>query len=968
MQSAANSMRSLKAQATAASTGISGDFEQTSGAASRFTSSVGAQFGQLTQKISSFANGAATATSAAIAGFAIPTLFKGWQRMTSIQDSTVALGTALHDTTAAADLLNNVLNVVRGTPFNFDQFASAAQQMVGMGISADAVPGYLKAIGEASATQGGRANEFAQRLSTIYGQVAAQGRIMGDDIMQISQTGVNALAILGNHFGVTAGEMRDMVSKGAVPAKEALDVLSEGILNGSNGVNGATIAFAGTMEGLRKTLTGAIGGVKAAQARLGAAFLTPFSGAFTEAANVATAVIDKLTPVVKSFAEMIVANPGFKKFKEWLSTIPDKIPAILQGLDGMKTTLGPLIGMMFAMASTNIGDAFGPLGALIPKIGPLTGFLIGLAATSEPLRQSFAQLAQSIMPVVQSLSEAFAPVLDQVGQVIISLIPSINGLMPSIVDLVNSFLPLVPVLANLAGILIPILTDTIGMLLEAGLTPLMQAIMPIVTLLAQSLAPVIGQLGSILHDVLGQALTTLIPLIIDLANQFLPMIPTLSKLAIDLLPVMADILNTGLTVGFALLKDAIIPVVGFLVDIVDKVISFVDHGNNLSFVIDTIVAAFVIWKAAMLISAIIEAVTTAMGAMAAAIEIVNMVMSANPIMLIVIGLIALGAAIYLAYTHFSGFRAVVDAVWQGIQTAFHAAWDVISAVFGAIWSFISGVLMPIFMTFWNVIMTVWNAISGVITTVWNGVIAVVFTAIKVYIGILMLNFYLIWNVVKFVFEMISGAISWAWENVIKPIWDLFMMYINDILIPIFNTLMSVVSSVWDAISSAISSAWDFIKGVFNKIWDGVQWVLDKFFTVGGFISDAFATVGDLILKPFKWAFNKIVDIWNSTIGSMKFSIPFTDISFSAPKLDHWYHQGGYVQGPVGSDVPAMLQAGEYVLSRKHLLELNSSAPKTSNGNSNMNVTINMPPGSDGADVVDAIKKFERHNGPVFARA
>src|SRR5690606_1378617 len=150
-------------------------------------------------------------------------------------------------TCALPILLGDVLEVVRGTPFNLDQFAAAAQVMAGMGIEAQKIPTYLTAIGEASATQGSRANEFAERLSTIFGQIAAQGQLSLSDVWRISETGVNALAILANHFGLTRDEMKDMISSGAVPAGEALDALARGILEGSDGVAGATIAMAGNM-------------------------------------------------------------------------------------------------------------------------------------------------------------------------------------------------------------------------------------------------------------------------------------------------------------------------------------------------------------------------------------------------------------------------------------------------------------------------------------------------------------------------------------------------------------------------------------------------------------------------------------------------------------------------------------------------------------------------------------------------
>jgi hypothetical protein len=38
------------------------------------------------------------------------------------------------------------------------------------------------------------------------------------------------------------------------------------------------------------------------------------------------------------------------------------------------------------------------------------------------------------------------------------------------------------------------------------------------------------------------------------------------------------------------------------------------------------------------------------------------------------------------------------------------------------------------------------------------------------------------------------------------------------------------------------------------------------------------------------------------------------------------------------------------------------------GGGTVNVTINMAPGANGDDVVDAIRRYERRNGPIFQSA
>lgn len=97
----------------------------------------------------------------------------------------------------------------------------------------------------------------------------------------------------------------------------------------------------------------------------------------------------------------------------------------------------------------------------------------------------------------------------------------------------------------------------------------------------------------------------------------------------------------------------------------------------------------------------------------------------------------------------------------------------------------------------------------------------------------------------------------------------------------------------------------------------------------------------------------------------------------------FFAHGGF--GDFGSGTPAMLHGREAVLPLSQpgrmtdLLSIPqvfgpvaqafskmvpASAMSPMGGVSTMNVTVNMPPGSDGEDVVRALRKFQRQNGPV----
>jgi hypothetical protein len=87
----------------------------------------------------------------------------------------------------------------------------------------------------------------------------------------------------------------------------------------------------------------------------------------------------------------------------------------------------------------------------------------------------------------------------------------------------------------------------------------------------------------------------------------------------------------------------------------------------------------------------------AISAIAVAIMAMNIAMALNPIGAIVIGIIALIAALAVAYTKFNGFRKVVDAVFGGIK-----------------W-WIQNVTIPSFKFMLDIVKTVFNGIASL----WN---------------------------------------------------------------------------------------------------------------------------------------------------------------------------------------------------------------------------------------------------------
>ncbi len=120
-----------------------------------------------------------------------------------------------------------------------------------------------------------------------------------------------------------------------------------------------------------------------------------------------------------------------------------------------------------------------------------------------------------------------------------------------------------------------------------------------------------------------------------------------------------------------------------------------------------VVVAFRQFKAALEVIKGLQLMTKAMTAL-------NATFLTNPVFLIIAGLIALGAALYLLYQRSESFRKVVDGIWQAAQRAFDYllnAGQAVVSFFVNNWQLIIGVLMP-FIGLPMLIIANWSTIVG----------------------------------------------------------------------------------------------------------------------------------------------------------------------------------------------------------------------------------------------------------------
>lgn len=114
---------------------------------------------------------------------------------------------------------------------------------------------------------------------------------------------------------------------------------------------------------------------------------------------------------------------------------------------------------------------------------------------------------------------------------------------------------------------------------------------------------------------------------------------------------------------------------------------------------------------------------------------------------------------------------------------------------------------------------------------------------------------------------------------------------------------------WDKVKRAGVVAWEWIKNAASNTWNWLK-------QVPGWIGTAFGKVANFITLPFRWAFNYIADAWNNTVGSLSWAVPgwipgIGGNTIAVPNIPK-FHSGGTVPGPPGSEMLALVQAGEEI--------------------------------------------------------
>lgn len=241
----------------------------------------------------------------------------------------------------------------------------------------------------------------------------------------------------------------------------------------------------------------------------------------------------------------------------------------------------------------------------------------------------------------------------------------------------------------------------------------------------------------------------------------------------------------------------------------------------------------------------------------------NVIMAANPITLIIIGLVALGAAVVLAYNKFAWFRNAVNAVFNVLKTGVLFVVNFVRNHWRLILPILLGPLgiaIALITKYWTQIKSVtMGAIRAAINFVrshWRLIISILLGPLGIAISLVTKY----WGTIR---ARVTAGVRAA-VNIVRTVWRTMIAFVQNPL----GTIQRIVQAAWNKLRSITTSLNNAIIGKIRSMMSGAR---NAFSSGVNAIGSAWNRLRDATKKPVNFVigtvYNKgIVGLWNKVMG------------------------------------------------------------------------------------------------------
>ena len=294
---------------------------------------------------------------------------------------------------------------VTDTAYGLDEAAKAAAQFAASGMEAgDAMGKALRAISGTAAMT----NSSYEDIARIFTTVSGNGRLMGDQLNQLSSRGLNAAATLAKAMNTSEESVRKMVSKGQISFEMFYTAMDD--------------AFGEHATKANETYSGSLANIRANLARIGAEVATPY---YQNMIPVNNALILKLKEIKNAL------TPTYEALSNFMEAMSKVTVSAINSLHAgtVAATVGNLASI-FINLGTGILSVINPIQEAWNQVFPVTTENLLVRATTaianffgkfkmgeksaENLKRTFAGL----FSILQIIWKAFQFLGEVVGKVL----------------------------------------------------------------------------------------------------------------------------------------------------------------------------------------------------------------------------------------------------------------------------------------------------------------------------------------------------------------------------------------------------------------------------------------------------------------------------------------------------------------------------------------------------------------------
>ncbi|NPV54508.1 MAG: tape measure protein [Firmicutes bacterium] len=262
------------------------------------------------------------------------------------------------------------------TPFEFLDLTQYSRQMQSYGFQVKEIIPMLTAVGDAAA---GMQDPMAMdRIIRALGQIHAKGRLVGQELLQLTETGLPIYDILQEQLGLTSDQLSRIADQG-VPAQKAIEAILAGL----------TKRYGGLMAELMKTPQGIVSNMRDAMTRLRRGIGDVFY-------DEVVVMLQNVLHTLKSFAdtEAVVKGigEGFRGIVAVVKPVVDAVLGLVRGVAkfiekrpwvaSFAVTFAGVSAVVLMVASSFmfLRGVIGVIPLLLQKIGLSGKFAIGSLA------------------------------------------------------------------------------------------------------------------------------------------------------------------------------------------------------------------------------------------------------------------------------------------------------------------------------------------------------------------------------------------------------------------------------------------------------------------------------------------------------------------------------------------------------------------------------------------------------------